>query len=77
MLDSAAATVESAEAMHSPRRRVGSVAGAPLAEGARFTAVAAITAAEDTMAPVLDWVSAFTRPTDMPLRSAIPPDSMM
>jgi len=41
-------------------------------------AVAAITAADiaDIMAPVSDSVSAFTRLTDMLLRSAIPPDSM-
>jgi hypothetical protein len=66
-----------AEAVHSPHPRVGLMAGAPLAEAAHFTAVAGITAAEDIMAPVLDSVSAFTRLTDMPLRSAIPPDSTM
>lgn len=71
------AMLESAGGMHSPHPRVGSAAGAPLAEAARFTGVADITAAEDIMAPVLDSVSAFTRLTDMPLRSAVPPDSMM
>jgi hypothetical protein len=76
--DSVAATAESAGVMPSPRPRVGTLAAvAPLAEAARFTAVADITAAEDIMAPVLDSVLAFTRRTDMPLRSAIPPDSML
>jgi hypothetical protein len=72
-----------AEAMHSPHPRVGTaLVGAPSAEAARFMAVADFTAAvdftvaEDIMAPVLDSVWAFTRLTDMPLRSAIPPDSM-
>jgi len=76
MADSAAAMVEWAGAMHFPHPRVGSVAGAPLAEAARFTAVAGITVAEDIMVPVLVSVSAFTRLTDTRLRSAIPPDSM-
>jgi hypothetical protein len=63
--------------MHFPHPRVGSMAGAPLAEVALSTAVAGITAAEDIMARALDSVSAFTRLTDMRLRFAVPPDSMM
>jgi len=54
-----------------------SIAGMPMAVVVPITAVAGITAAEDIMAPVLDSVSAFTRLTDMPLRFAIPPGSMM
>jgi hypothetical protein len=73
--DSVGAAVDSAEAMHIAHPRVATMAGAASAEAQRFTAVADITAAEDIMAPVL--ASAFTRLTDMPLRSAIAPDSMM
>jgi hypothetical protein len=71
-------TADSAGAMPSPRQRVGTlaVAGVPLAEAARITAVAVTTAAVDIIDPASDSVSAFTRLTDMPLRSAIPPDSM-
>jgi hypothetical protein len=68
----------SAEAMHFRNLRVGL-----MAEAGRFTAVedipavARIMAAEDTIAQPLDSVSAFTRLTDTPPRSVIPPDSMM
>lgn len=66
----------------SPRRHAEtsaetSIAGAPMAAAAPITAVEGITVAEDIMGPALDSESAFTRLTDMPLRSAIPPDSMM
>jgi hypothetical protein len=60
---------DSAGAMLTRRPRVDSMEAAPLAEAARFTE------AEDIMALVSDSVWAFTRPTDMPLQSAIPPDS--
>jgi hypothetical protein len=40
-----------------------------------ITALADITAAEDIMVPALDSASAFTHLTDMPLQSAIRPDS--
>jgi hypothetical protein len=72
----------SAAAMHTRRPRVDSAVDALIAEAARYTlaeditVVADITAAADIMALVSDSVSAFTRPTDMPLRFAIPPDSM-
>jgi hypothetical protein len=89
MEDSVGAMVDSAGAMGSLRPSVGSMAGTPLAEAALSTATAGITevagitaaeditAVEDTTAPALDSVSAFTRLTDMRLRSAIPQDSTM
>jgi hypothetical protein len=72
----------SAAAIHFRRRRVDSQVDVTLAGAARFTAVAGITAATgitaagDIMDPVSDSASAFTRLTAMPLRSAIPQDSM-
>jgi hypothetical protein len=77
MQDSVEDMLESAAAGHSPHPRAGSMAGARSAAVADITAAEDIMAAEDITAPVLDSVSAFTRLTDMPLRPAIPPDSMM
>jgi hypothetical protein len=63
---------------HSPRRHAETSAETSIA-GMRMEAVAPITADEGITAPALDSVSAFTRLTDMgmPLRFAIPRDSMM
>ena len=77
MEDSAEATLDLVEAMHTLHPRVDSVADAPWVEAAHSTAVAGITVAEDIMAPASDSASEFTRLTDMPLRSVIPPDSML
>jgi hypothetical protein len=89
MEDSAVVMLEAAVAMYSPHPRVGSVAGAPLAEAVwsteaahstevvRITAAAAIMAAEDITAPVSDSAAASTRLMDTPLPFAIPLDSMM
>lgn len=73
MRDLAVAAADSERATHFRRLRAVLMAGAPLA------AAGHITAAADIMAAALDSGSAFTRPTDtdMPLRSAIPPDSTM
>jgi len=73
--------------MHFPRRTVETSAEISIAGTAMavtritviVTSISTVIAASisgDTIAPVLDSVSAFTRLTDMPLRSAIPPDSM-
>ena len=61
-----------AVATRSLRRPAGSTAAS--VEAGSSTAVAGIMAAEDTMVPVLDSVSGFTRHTDMLLPSVIPPD---
>ena len=79
------AMADSAVAMHTRHQRVDTAAA-----GARLTAaagpireVARITGAEDTtaavaiMVPVSDSASAFIPATDMPLRSATLPDSIM
>jgi len=83
MEDLAAVMADSAAAMLIRRPRVVSLADMPMAAATRSTAEATLalpdadtTAAVDIMAPVLDSASGFMRPTDMPLRFAIPPDSM-
>jgi hypothetical protein len=90
MEDLVGAMVDSAVATHTPHRRAEiSIEGTPMEAVAlmqvvalmqavaRFMAAEDIMAAADTMAPVSASVSEFTRLTDMPRRSVIPPDSMM
>jgi hypothetical protein len=76
-MEAAEVTGDSAEAMLSPHPLVGLMAVAVMAAVALFTVAVRTTAAGDIMAPVLASVSAFMRPTAMPLQFVIPADSMM
>jgi hypothetical protein len=54
-----------------------SIGGVSMAVVVAITVLADTTAAEDITVPALDSALACTRLTDMPLQSAIPPDSMI
>src|ERR1700722_10290064 len=73
-----AATLEetSTVAIATPRLPVGSIVVTPITAAEASMADGDITGAGDTTDPVWGSVSASMRLTDMPLQSAIPPDSM-
>lgn len=73
-----AATLEetSTVAIATPRLPVGSIVVTPITAAEDSMAAGDITGVVDTMDPVWGSVSASMRLTDMPLQSAIPPDSM-
>jgi len=73
-----AATLEETSTVAIATRRlpVGSIVVTPITAAEDSMAAGDITGVVDTMDPVWGSVSASMRLTDMPLQSAIPPDSM-